>query len=184
MRILRLVVLTLLIGALSGCRQATPPVTPETVEALPTAASQEAPTQTVVQPTPTPAPTAIPTAPIHNTPSPGKGNVIGAISRVPRGLPAEPMAGRALYLARLLENAQGQLAGIAGLDEKEAPLAVADDEGRFIFQDVEPGFYALIIKHPITLILAHDLLTDRDVVTEVRPDITSDLGELQVEVND
>ncbi len=160
------------------------------------ACSEGAPTETAVVDTPTPqetkAPSAVPTetvtaAPtvvLDSTPVPGKGNVIGVVIRAPLGVEPHPMANTKLYLAEMLRNAQGDLAGLAGVDEERAPFAWTDEEGQFAFTDVEPGHYALIIKHPLTLVLAHDQPSNRDIVAEVLDGQIQDLGTIQVDITE
>jgi len=89
-----------------------------------------------------------------------------------------------LYLAEMLRNPQGELAGLAGVDEERAPFTWTDAEGRFAFVDVEPGNYALVIKHPLTLVLAHDEPSDRDIATEVTADQIQDLGTIHVDLTE
>lgn len=161
-----------------------------------TACSGGAPTESVIADTPTAqitqapsvAPTvtvtAAPTVVLDSTPAPGKGNVIGAIIRAPRGVEPYPMADTKLYLAEMLRNAQGELAGLAGVDEERAPFTWTDAKGQFVFTDIEPGHYALIIKHPITLVLAHDDPSNRDIVAEVVADQIQDLGAIQVDLTE
>jgi hypothetical protein len=146
-----------------------------------TPAPQETQAPTVV---PSETATSAPTAVLDSTPSPGKGNAIGLMIRAPRGVQPHPMQSTKLYLAEMLRNAQGDLAGLAGVDEERAPFAWTDAEGRFAFADIEPGHYALVIKHPLTLALAHDEPSGRDVVVEVIAGQIQDLGTIQVDLTE
>lgn len=110
---------------------------------------------------------ALPTLPPLPTPEPGKGHIVGQIMRESEIRPREPLAGWTLYLGQVHRNVSGQIVPLASVVEEIAPKAVTDAQGRYAFTNVEPGLYALIIKHPLTLVLAHDLLTDQDVVIEV-----------------
>ena len=91
---------------------------------------------------PTVTVTAAPTVVLDRTPTSGKGNVIGLMIRAPRGVAPYPMADTKLYLAEMLRNASGELAGLAGVDEERAPSTVTDSKGQFAFTDIEPGHYA------------------------------------------
>ena len=163
---------------------------------LTVACSEGVPTATAVADTPTPqetkAPSAVPTetvtsAPtvvLDSTPVPGRGNVIGVMFRAPLGVEPHPMGDTKLYLAEMLRNAQGELAGLAGVDEERAPSTRTDAQGQFVFSDIEPGHYALVIKHPLTLVLAHDQPSNRDIVVEVIAGQIQDLDTIQVEITE
>lgn len=110
---------------------------------------------------------ALPTLSPLPTPEPGKGHVLGQIMRESDIRPREPLAGWTLYLGQVHRNVSGKIVPLASVIEETAPKAMTDAEVRYAFTNVEPGLYALIIKHPLTLVLAHDLLTDQDVVVEV-----------------
>ena len=166
--------LVLLLTACSG--GATPSVAvADTPTPQATAVPSAAPTATV---------TAAPTVVLNNTPATGKGNVIGLITRAPRGVEPYPMTDTKLYLAEMLRNAQGELAGLAGVDEERAPFTWTDYQGQFAFTDVEPGHYALVIKHPLTLVLAHDVPSNSDIVVEVIAGQVQDLGAIQVDITE
>lgn len=87
-----------------------------------------------------------------------------------------------LYLAQVLTNRQGDLSGVAGLDETAAPWSVTDSAGQFVFADVEPGVYVLVIRHPHSLYLAHDVTLGQDVVLEIREGQITDLGLITVSI--
>jgi hypothetical protein len=95
---------------------------------------------------------------------------------------AAPMVDYVLFLAQILVNTEGQLSGIAGVDESTAPMAVTDASGQFVFINVEPGAYALAIKHPLNLLLARDVRSNQDIVLEVRPGQVTDLGPIMVSI--
>ncbi len=198
MRAIRpLLLLLSLVALLVGCsagNPATPPTaspqgtSAETALAAPSeAASPEAPSQA-----PYPAPevsastepypgansqealqemqAALPTLAPLGEPAPGKGHLLGQIMRESEIRPREPLAGWTLYLAQVQRNVSGEIVPLASVVEELAPTAITDRDGRFAFADVEPGLYALVIKHPLTLVLARDLQTDQDVVVEVIAD--------------
>ncbi len=113
---------------------------------------------------------ALPTLAPLAEPAPGRGHLIGQIMRESDIRPREPLAGWTLYLAQVHRNVSGEIAPIASVVEELAPVAVTDREGRYAFADLEPGLYALVIKHPLTLVLAHNLETGQDVVVEIIAD--------------
>jgi len=90
-------------------------------------------------------------------------------------------AGTTLYLAQVLMAGEDP-SGLASMDENNAPSTVVSEYGQFAFVDIEPGLYALIIKTPVSLLVAHDLMVDRDVVFEVGEGNRLDIGDLVVSV--
>ncbi len=113
---------------------------------------------------------ALPTLAPLAEPSAGKGHLTGRIMRESDIRPREPLAGWTLYLAEVHRNVSGEISPLASVMEDTAPQTVTDRDGRYAFTDLEPGLYALVIKHPLTLVLARDLLTDQDVVVEIVAD--------------
>lgn len=128
-----------------------------------------------------PTASAIPTLPI-GTPSPDKGIVTGVLLRkMPDG--SVQSVGTRLFLAKLLTNQQGRIVPLAGLLESEAPFAFPDQRGQFVFNDVEPATYALVIRAPVFAMLARDMATGEDVVVKVVAGQVIDLGTITVEAN-
>jgi len=128
-------------------------------------------------------PTAMPRRDLP-TPQPGKGHVVGTLFRRRQSGAIEPLSSRKLYLGKVLTTRSGESSGIAGVDEKQAPFAITDSKGGFVFENLEPGQYALVIKHPLYLILAHDILQDEDIVVDVKAGTTTDVGVLLVVIAD
>lgn len=58
-----------------------------------------------------------------------------------------------VYLAEILENKDGSLR-FAGFDKETAPVTAADANGRFVFANVAPGAYAIVIKSPLSEVIA------------------------------
>lgn len=58
-----------------------------------------------------------------------------------------------VYLAEILENEDGSLR-FAGFDRKTAPVTAADENGQFVFTNVAPGAYAIVIKSPLSEVIA------------------------------
>jgi len=157
----------LMILGMSGCSQPKATLVPTSPPAMATPV----------------APAASPVAAFKVlTPVPGKGAVTGTIIRQIRGLPDEPFAETKLYLAKLMTDQSGKLVGLAGLDETTAPACLTNAAGQFVFQEVEPGMYALIVKTPLFPALAHDIVKKQDVVPNVVAGQIVDLGEIRVDI--
>jgi hypothetical protein len=121
------------------------------------------------------------TTPVPPAPASGNGVVTGVLTLDVRGLPLQPVVNTRLFLARMLTDENGPVA-LASLDENTAPLSVTNADGQFAFVGVEPGMYALIIKTPIQAMLAHDVVSDMDVVVTVNADQATELGDVHVEM--
>ncbi len=143
--------------------------------------SQKTPTATPSAQIPAATASAIPTLPV-GTPAPDKGIVTGVLLRkMPDG--SVQSVGTRLFLAKLLTNQQGTIVPLAGLLESEAPFAFPDQRGQFVFSDVEPATYALVIRAPAFAMLARDMATGEDVVIKVVAGQVIDLGTITVEAN-
>jgi hypothetical protein len=110
---------------------------------------------------------ALPTLAPLGDPAPGKGNLMGQIERESDIRPREPLAGWTLLLAEVHRDVSGQISPIASIIEGMAPSTVTDRDGRYAFADIEPGLYALVIRHPLNMVLARDIRTEQDVVIEI-----------------
>lgn len=116
-----------------------------------------------------------PVAPTAPAPAEGLGVVTGTLTRDVRGAPLQPVADATLYLAEVLRDSEGELSGLAGLDEESAPSTLTDANGQFAFTDVEPGLYLLIIKTPLSVAPVRDVNAE-DVTAEVAAGEVSELG--------
>lgn len=114
------------------------------------------------------------------TPSAGKATVTGRVYYRVDDDTREPLQYARVFLARRLRDAQGQPSFMVSLSKGSAPMTITDGEGAFAFGDVNVEGYALIIELGSQLVLAHDLLADRDVVFMAEADQTFDVGEILV----
>jgi len=119
--------------------------------------------------------------PIPVTPVSGRGAVTGLVIRHLAGVPVGPIAEIRLFLAKVITDEDAPLK-VARLNEESAPSSLTNTEGQFVFVNVEPGKYALILELPMGAMLAHDEVADRDVIVDVVADEVVELGEVSLEI--
>jgi hypothetical protein len=131
--------------------------------------AQNSPLNSPLQPfsTPMPMPVQLP------RPAPGTG-VIGGVLKIEHT--DQPMVGVDLYLARNIGVTKDT--PIYNLEPDSAPHAITGDDGRFVFKDVPPGRYAIVIWNPFNSFLARDPATGLEMVIDVEPDQVYDIGTL------
>jgi len=130
----------------------------------------------VVDVTPTaaaPAPTAVPTS------QPDRGTITGALNR--ENKPEVSITDADLFLAEILSGGGGPLS-VAALDMNTAPKAKTGTDGHFVFVDVTPGTYTLVIRTPLGAMLIPDPDSGHDLLITVQADKTIDLGQLYVDL--
>lgn len=121
----------------------------------------------------TPYFSTLPDALIIPTPEAGKGNVIGqALSPGPGG---EPYYG-SLYLARTIDSDKQGFPPIVAFSEATDPNAVQDKTGKFLFANVEPGTYALLIWSPVAGTVIQKPDSEDYLLLTVKEGETLDLG--------
>lgn len=104
-------------------------------------------------------------------PNLGTGVVIGAV--VVRDT-QQPMSGIGLYLGRNIGSESDS--PLYGVDPQTAPYVVADDYGRFVFADVPPGEYVLVLWTPHQSIMVSDIATGGALQFTVAEGQIADLG--------
>jgi len=107
-------------------------------------------------------------------PEPGKDTGI-VIGQMVSGPDNQPFLG-ALYLARTIKADKEGLPPIVAFSDSTDPLAVQDQTGRFLFIDISPGVYALMIWNPVTSTVIQDEKTKEYRLIEVKAGEMTDLG--------
>ena len=107
-------------------------------------------------------------------PEPGKDTGI-VIGQLVSGPDSQPVLG-ALYLARMINPDEGDMPPIVAFSDSTDPLAVQDQTGRFLFIDISPGDYALMIWNPVTSTVIQDEKTKEYRIIEVKAGEMTDLG--------
>jgi hypothetical protein len=107
------------------------------------------------------------------TPESDKGIVAGQLLNPGPG--GEPYFA-SLYLARTIDTDKAGYPPIIAFSEIEDPLASQDKTGRFLFEGIEPGTYALAIWTPIASTIIQDPETGDYMLVEVRAGEVLELG--------
>jgi hypothetical protein len=90
--------------------------------------------------------------------------------------PSNTPVGMPVYLGEVL-LANGTPA-LASLDKQTAPKTLIGQDGRFVFVNVPPGTYSLIIDMVINTVILRDPTTGGDILVDVKEGETVDLGTL------
>jgi hypothetical protein len=163
---------------------ALPPPTAEEAPAYPAPPTRDPgpyPEAAEAEPTaPAEAPTFVPETPAPESPPEGLATITGTLMRQVEGLPPSAVADTSLYLAALLTDESGQVSGLARLNEGTAPHTRTNAAGQFVFTDIEPGHYALILKTPLTLQPIKDATTSREIVMDVAAGDVVELGVIAI----
>jgi hypothetical protein len=124
---------------------------------------------------PEPQPTVVFVIP---TPTSQGGVIHGTMHDFTTGEAFDPVSARGInvYLAEIITSERG-LSEFATLDTSTAPTSGLDSEGAFVFSDVEPGRYAIVIDTPVAQRMtqvAPD--TEEDVLVTVESGEAVDVG--------
>jgi len=166
---------------------ATTPPTP--TAAPPTAEATKASTE--VEPSQAESPLAAPDSPLAAPPSPltppspaptpvtssESGGLSGQII-VTRPEGDVAVAGLIVGLAEVILGDDG-LPKASGYEASVAPKATTDDYGRFVFDDLKPGMYTLILDAVVTQYQLDNPETGDTILIEIAPNAIVDLGELR-----
>lgn len=155
---------------LAACATVTP--------AAPETAAAPSPIATAEPATPAAAATAeatVASEPTADVATGEPGTVKGALFVV-SGRGSKPVPGAIIYLARLLTDSTGN-ESMAAMDRITSPKATTDESGAFLFEDVEPGRYGLVLDTILaTYLLNHP--RGGDLILEVSPGGTTNTGNL------
>lgn len=111
-------------------------------------------------------------------PSAGKGNVAGRLFQIkPKG-DTVPLASVTVYLGTIKVSSAGKEMAVT-LDRIQAPKAVTNAQGNFVFTDITPGRYGLMVDTPTGAALLNNPDTGSDLIVEVVAGQTMALGELK-----
>jgi len=124
-------------------------------------------------------------APAAGIPSPASdqvGIVTGKLLNKKPQDTLKPLRGAPIYLGKVLKSQQG-VEGMVELAKETAPKATVDAQGQFVFTDVPPGHYGLMLDTPLGAILLNKPVTGDSMVADVVGGKTFDFGELHYELD-
>lgn len=110
------------------------------------------------------------------TPTTGKATASGRIVSINTGKPYQDATVR---LAEIYRNEQGD--GAYALDTATSPIAITDKNGYFIFSDIEPREYVLVIGDPMTRYVIISSESGEVNVFNCLPDKITELGEFKID---
>lgn len=117
---------------------------------------------------------------LPNTPTatlaPGMGRVTGVLQVGAREKP-QPAKNALLYLAKTIKDSTGK-DSVAALDRVHSPRTVTDNQGRFMFSNVPPGNYGLVLDIITNSFLLMKPGSEEALLIEVPAEKQVDLGTL------
>ncbi len=163
-------VIVLLMLVLSAC-QGQSPAEPTVYPPPPSSAGE------AQSPQGYPGPATPTTYVIEEIPTPGKntGTVIGYI--LTNKTSPTPAGTVLLALARVIPGPDGTPM-VASFNRNEAPHALTDANGRFVFSEVPPGQYALILDRISDAFMLNHPESGEDFIITVSAGEATDLGEI------
>lgn len=123
---------------------------------------------------------ALDLVPVLDVPSPASGLGVVTGFLLVGGEGGQPYFGNAVYLGHALAPSDPAFPPMISLSESEDPLAVMDQTGRFLFVDVEPGTYGLVLWSPVGSAPMQDPATGAYMIIEVKADQVIDLGVIPI----
>ena len=177
-----IITLVVLSACSFGAKEPTP-IQPTVIIQPPAASTQSAVGQTSPVATPTPQVSqSIASSPVSTpkgTPEsqPGTGTVVGVLL-VKAGNEATPVSNQILYLAEVIKNEQGE-DSFAAMDRANSPKAITDNQGHFLFVNVPPGNYGLVLDTISNSYLLLQPGSEDAVLVKATADSTIDLGTLE-----
>ncbi len=106
------------------------------------------------------------------------GNVTGRLFRVTEGR-SEPIRNTKLFLGTILQSQEG-VEGLVQLNRGIDPEVTTDDQGNFVFVDIQPGRYGLMIDTATSgALLLNQPDTGTNMIVEVIGGEVVDLGKLE-----
>jgi hypothetical protein len=109
------------------------------------------------------------------TPGPESGVISGKILDSTTGKPFE----RNIFLSKNLTSDHPELPPLISFSYDSNPRAIQDDAGNFVFIDVPPGNYVLVLWSPADMDFVTEKGTDKPLAIKVEQGKSLDLGVIQ-----
>lgn len=88
-----------------------------------------------------------------------------------------------VYLGELSPvELEGEETHLVSMNPDTSPSTATSEEGRFVFQDVEPGTYAMVMWTPGNSWVVSDPETNKDILVTVEAGQITDLGEIKTDL--
>jgi hypothetical protein len=123
-------------------------------------------------PYPYPITTSISTPNVTFTQDPSMGYVLGKLLNK-----NTPIPNISLYLAEVITDSTGKQQ-VAGLDPRNSPNTITDEQGNFVFTQLKPGSYALILDIVTNQFLLNYPNTEKPIILQVEAGKENNLGDL------
>ncbi len=94
-----------------------------------------------------------------------------------RGSPAQPVQQAILYLGQIQVSESGTPV-VTSLNKQTAPRSTVDATGRFVFADVPPGDYALVLDLISSTVVLRNPTGGGDLIVKAQAGKVTDLGSL------
>jgi len=171
-------VVVVLVLFLSACSSTPSPAPTQHLPAYPILQSPAPVSESAYPPPGVAAPTTepLPLLTVVPTPStPDKATITGVLLLNP-GSP-HPATGVILALADIIPEANGT-PWVAGFERQSSPHTQTDGAGRFVFVDIQPGKYSLVLDKLNDAYLLGNPKDGADLIFEPQPGQVLDLGDL------
>lgn len=151
-----------------------PPASESTIEASQAESPLAAPASPLSAPPSPLAPPSLAPTPVTSADTGGlTGQIIVA---KPTGDVA--VAGLTIGLAEVIKGEDG-MPKASGYEASAAPKATTDDYGRFVFDNLKPGLYTLILDAVVTQYQLDDIDTGDTILVEIQPNTIVDVSQLR-----
>lgn len=110
-------------------------------------------------------------------PSQDKGVLTGSlVQKGVDGNPDKPYEGLRVFLGSLIPSEDGKTT-LARVNSLQAPTAITDIDGKFVFNDLEPASYILVLQVPPNMLIKlNDPETGKDMLIDVAGGQVTDIG--------
>ncbi|MBA3533111.1 MAG: hypothetical protein H0T73_14415 [Ardenticatenales bacterium] len=176
-RFLSIVLLALLIPSLVACQLGGSEPSPTTEESTPVPSETQGGESSASS-----SPTS--SGPFEVTPpsDTSKANLGGTLLQIIDGEPQGPLNMGAIYLGTILYDENGNKQA-AVMDDITSPKTGVDDQGNFVFENVEPGEYALFFWTPMGSVMLKHPETGRDMLFELEAGEALNVGTLAYDIS-